>query len=127
MSLRTVDRTLDQRVAALEDFVRHLQSTTAVRPTDTRYLYSAAGDILVAVAAANPQPLAAGALGDVLTVTAGGLPAWRDPDRIRQSIIGDKGWIIVGASPGVAMSIPPGADGTVLTADSTVVPGVRWV
>ena len=127
MSTRRVATSLDSRVAQIEDFVRSLQSTTAIKPTDTRYLYSAKGDILIAVGPSDPQPLAAGAAGEVLTVGPGSMPRWEDPDRVRQSIVADKGWIILGTGAGTVTAIAPGADGTVLTADSAALAGAVWL
>lgn len=127
MSTRRAARTLDERVATIEEFVRRLQGDTAVSPTDTRFLYSATGDILVAVSAADPQPLAAGAVGEVLTMQPSGLPAWEDPDRVRLSDFVDRADIAVGDGVGGVTIVPVGPDGTVLTANSAMPGGVQWV
>ena len=58
MSTRRVPRTLDERVAALEEYVRRGLGDQAVIPTDVRYLYNARGDILIGLGTANPQVLA---------------------------------------------------------------------
>lgn len=57
MSTRTVPRTLDERVAALEEYVRAVQAQNAVTPTDVRYLYDAKGAILVALGTSKPAAL----------------------------------------------------------------------
>lgn len=127
MSTRRAARTIDERVAAIEEFVRRLQGDTAVSPTDTRFLYTARGDILVAVAIDDPQPLSAGATGEVLTMQLGGLPGWDDPDRVRLSLFTAKADIAVGDGAGGVNIVPVGPDGSVLTADSTMPGGVAWV
>lgn len=127
MSTRRAARTIDERVAAIEEFVRRLQGDTAVTPTDTRFLYSATGDILAAVSQNDPQRVAIGDLGDVLTVGAGSLPEWVDPDRVRQSLYVGKGVIVAGTGLGTVDAVPPGPDGAVLTADSAAFAGVSWV
>lgn len=127
MSTRRAARTIDERVAAIEEFVRRLQGDTAVTPTDTRFLYSATGDILVAVAQNDPQPVAIGALGDVLTVGPGSQPVWVDPDRVQQSLYVAKGVIVAGTGPSTVAAVPPGPNGTVLTADSSALAGVAWM
>lgn len=57
MSLRRTPRTLDEVVAHMEERFRRLDGDQRVEPTDTRFLYSARGDILLAVAANEPAPL----------------------------------------------------------------------
>lgn len=127
MSTRNTPRLLDERVASIEKFIRDLKAERAVRPTDTRFLYTAAGDILVAVAPNDPQPTPVGGVGTVLTVGPAGVVEWQDPDRIRLSLLGLKGYLPVGIGPEMAGGLPPGANGTVLTADNTSVFGVTWV
>lgn len=57
MSLRRLPVSLPDRVAALEEFVRRLQGDFTVNPIDTRYLYNARGDILIAIGPDEPEPL----------------------------------------------------------------------
>lgn len=42
------------------------------------------------------------------------------------SILGDQGDMIAGSGPATAARVPGGANGRVLTADSSVEPGVSW-
>lgn len=125
MSTRRADRTIDQRVAKLEEWVRRLQGDTAVAPTDPRFLYAARGDLLVADGPVDPVPLSIGAVADVLTMDPD--PQWEAPDRIRQSLISVKGELIVGNGAASASTLAPLTDGLVLTADSTRPTGIRWV
>lgn len=127
MSTRSVPRTLDQRVAVIEEFVRRLQGDTAVQPTDTRFLYTARGDILVALGPEDPAALPTGAPGDVLTVDPSGSPGWEDPDRVQPSLVAVAGSLFVGTGSGTYAVLAPGPDGSVLTADSTQPSGLRWV
>ena len=126
MSTRRTERTLDARVAQLEEWVRRLKADTAVYPTDPRFLHTARGDVLVADGPADPVPLAVGTLADVLTMGTAQLPEWKDPDRIKLSSVALKGVLFVGRSPGRVTALAPGPDGQVLTADSTRPEGVRW-
>lgn len=126
MSTRRTPRTLDERVAALEEYVRRLQADTAVQPTDTRYLYGAKGDILVAQGPQDPQAVAAGTPGEVLTVGDGGIAEWQDPDRVRPSLLAVAGSLFVATGDGTYVVLVPGPDGTVLTADSTKQAGLAW-
>lgn len=128
MSTRRAERTIDERLAAVEEFVRRLQGDTAIRPTDVRYLYGARGDILVATGPSDPGVLGVGDVGDVLTVNADGDPEWENPDRVRPSLINVAGSLFVGIGSGRYVVLAPGPDGSVLTADSTAGPtGLRWV
>ena len=57
MTTRRVPRTLDERVAALEEYVRRGLATQAETPTDLRFLYDARGAILVAHGTFTPEAL----------------------------------------------------------------------
>lgn len=67
MTTRRVPRTLDERVAALEEYVRRGLATQAETPTDVRFLYGARGDILVALGTAKPEPLSLPGIGPPAT------------------------------------------------------------
>lgn len=128
MSTRRAARTLDERLASVEEFIRRLQGDSAVTPTDVRYLYGARGDILFATGPSDPDVIPIGDIGDVLTVNADGDPEWEDPDRVRPSLINVAGSLFVGTGSGRYVVLAPGPDGSVLTADSTAGPsGLRWV
>lgn len=127
MSTRRAPLTIEERLAILEEWMRRLQGDTAVSPTDTRFLYSAKGEILVAAGPADPVPLAVGSPGDVLTVDASGDPGWVDPDRVQPSLISVPGSLFVGTGSGIYAVLVPGPNGTVLAADSTSPLGVAWV
>lgn len=127
MSTRRTPRTLDERVAAVEEYLRRLQADTAVRPTDVRYLFGAKGEILVAQGPEDPAALAPGAPGEVLTAGSDGTPEWADPDRVQPSLLNVAGSIFVATGDGTYVVLVPGPDGSVLTADSTKAAGLSWV
>lgn len=57
MSTRRVQLSVDERLAQLEEWQRRLQGDNNVSPTDTRYLYGARGDVLIALGPNDPDPL----------------------------------------------------------------------
>lgn len=57
MSTRRVPRTLDERVADLEEKQRALRSAASAEPTDTRYQYQSRGQILIATGKLRVEPL----------------------------------------------------------------------
>jgi hypothetical protein len=90
------------------------------------------GDLIVACGASGACALPIGAPGQVLKVMpeCSALGVGWAPDsegeNIPCSVIGDKGYIVVGSGAGVPSALPPGANGQVLRACSTADLGLCW-
>jgi len=95
-----------------------------------------AGDIIFRNGSSQWARLAIGSAGNVLTVAAG-LPSWAAPTAVAHNLLSAthpdtvvqspvKGKLIVGNTTPAWDGLAVGANGTVLTADSTVGVGVKW-
>jgi hypothetical protein len=98
-------------------------TTKALNPSTTL------GDIEYRSATANTNTrLGIGSTGQVLTV-AGGVPTWAtsdDANAIQNAIVDAKGDIIAASAADTPARLAVGANGTVLTADSTETTGLKW-
>lgn len=127
VGLNNVDNTSD-----VNKPVSTLQ-TTAINTGDAlaipKSLVTAKGNLIVATASGTPTNLAVGADTQVLTAdsTQATGTKWATPSvDIPQSLITAKGDLIVGLSSASPNRLPVGANGTILTADSTSGSGVKW-
>lgn len=93
----------------------------------TDSFFTAQGQLLTSVAAANPYALDPGTNGQYLRVKTSALSglAWEDSQDIPLSTVANKGSIPVGSTGGV-VGLPVGSNGQVLLADSTQTTGLRW-
>ena len=87
------------------------------------------GDIEYRSSTANTNTrLGIGSTGQVLTV-AGGVPTWAtsdDANAIQNAIVDAKGDLIAATAADTPARLAVGANGTVLTADSTEATGIKW-
>jgi len=110
--------------AAIRTLGSSIDTTTkALNPSTTL------GDIEYRSATANTNTrLAIGTTGQVLSVV-GGVPAWAtsdDANAIQNAIVDAKGDLIAASAADTPARLAVGANGTVLTADSTETTGLKW-
>ncbi len=130
MSTRRTPRSLEERVADLEEHLRRALADAASTPSDLRLLLDARGDLIVALDNDRASRLGVGRDGQVLTArpstkTLG--MAWETFAALAASLVTAKGDLIVGDADGDAATLAVGADGDVLTADSSSPVGQSWV
>lgn len=126
MSRRDVPRSVDEKIADMEERLRTTARAFASSPVDAQVLYDAKGAILVAASPGDPRPVEVGSPGSVLTanpIAPYGV-SWEAPGGLLYTAKGD---LLVGTGPEAEALLAVGADGDVLTADSGSAYGVSWV
>lgn len=95
-------------------------------------LFDAKGDLIVATADDTPARLAVGTNGQILRANSAAATGveWSDEtppaDFIAETLVDAKGDLIVGSAADTAARLGVGANGQVLTVDSTQTLGVKW-
>lgn len=125
MSTRDEPRSIDARVADLDERLRRLELNAATDPASLLYLYDAKGDILVALGDNMADRFPVGEDGQLLTAAQAerlGLK-WVDPPQPPFTAVAE---LLVGTGPAGQALLEPGSDGQVLMRDTGVPLGLRW-